>query len=200
MKMDKKISAKERLGMIFTAVFAVIIVLAFLYLPMKTQYVTGVAGNGDGKFAVCLSLRNSEHRHDLLFYNDKGKFVKRVTIKFRGSIAIGRIDEHLVVQTGNGYIKYVYDFNGNAVNDVTYSKQITPKYKLSSDNYTLSCEQDIWGNEHIFYTTDNNTIDVDINYDYYRSLKLGGVFWLLAIVLFFVFITWIRVRKKSMVE
>ncbi|MBP0956036.1 MAG: hypothetical protein J5997_01570 [Oscillospiraceae bacterium] len=186
--MGKNLSAKERLGMIFTAVF----VIGFLYLPMKTQYVTGVAGSGDGKFAVCLSLRNSEHRHDLLFYNDKGKLVKRVTIKFRGSIAIGSIDEHLVVQTGNGHIKYVYDFNGNAVNDVSYSKQITPKYKLSSDNYTLSYDQDIWGNEHIFYTTGNNTTDVDIHYDYYRNLKLGSVILLFLIVLF---ITWRQVRK-----
>lgn len=190
--MDKKMSAKERLGMIFTAVFAAIIVLVFLYLPMKTQYVTGVAGSGDGNFAVCLSLRNGENRHDLLFYNNKGKFVKRVTIKFRGSIAIGSIDEHLVVQTGNGYIKYVYDFNGNAVNDVSYSKQITPKYKLSSGNYTLSYDQDIWGNEHIFYTTGNNTTDVDIHYDYYRGLKLGSVILLFLIVLF---ITWRQVRK-----
>ncbi|MDY3791744.1 MAG: hypothetical protein SOZ56_04605 [Oscillospiraceae bacterium] len=198
--MSEKTSDKNKLGTILTALFIVMIGIAFLYLPMKTKYVTGVAGSGDGNFAVCLSLRNGENRHDLLFYNNKGQFVKRVTFNFRGSIAIGSIDEHLVVQANNKYIKYVYDFNGNAVNDVTYSKKITPKYKLSSDNYTISYEQDLWGNEHIFYTMGNNTIDVDIHYDYYRNLKLGSVILLFLIVLF---ITWrlvIKFRKEIIVE
>lgn len=95
-----------------------IIEIFLLILSMKQSYVTGVAGNGNGDFVVCLSLQNGSNKHDMLFYNNDGKLVRKETITNRGYITLGSYDNYLIIQK-DGSSKIFYDFRGFPVDNVS---------------------------------------------------------------------------------
>lgn len=162
-----------------------IIEIFFLILTMKQSFVTGVAGSEDGAFAVGFSLQNGMNRHDLLFYDSDGKFVRKVTITYRGHITLGSFDNYLIVQKTSS--KSFYDFRGFSVDNVAYSGGDIYKKKkdLISDNYTLKYDRDFWGTEHIYYTSGNDTEEIDLNYNYYRIQKLLKFIFVSMILLMF---------------
>jgi len=183
-------------------IFAILIMLVcFIFLPMKQQYVIGVAGNDKGDFVIGLSLRNKQNEHDLLFYNSDCNYIGKVRIKYRGGITIGCFDNYLIVQKNDSLKKSFYDFKGSVVNDVIYSgDHIRGKRNLFTDNYNLEYAQDFWGTEHIYYTSKNYTTDVDIDYSYYNGLKILNCLKFLTILSFLFVIGWMLYKKNEKIS
>lgn len=174
--------------------FLIIEIILFI-LSMQQSYVTGTAGNEDGDFAVGFSLQNGSNKHDLLFYSSDGEFVRKVTITHRGYITLGSFDNYLVVQESSSSNKHFYDFRGLPVDNAAYSGENLGENKdIISDNYTLKYKQDIWGIEHIYYASENNTAEIDINYGHYIMQKLlTFIFVSMILLLFFTK----RTKKKK---
>lgn len=162
-----------------------IIEIFFFVLSMQQSYVTGVAGNENGDFVVGFSLQNGSNKHDLLFYNNDSKLVRKVTITNRGYITLGSYDNYLIIQK-DGSSKIFYDFRGFPVDNAAYSGENLKEEKdIISDNYTLKYNQDFWGIEHIYYTSGNGTKEVDINYGHYIMQKLFTFIFVSMIFLLF---------------
>ena len=166
-----------------------------VYLPITTKYVIGIAGNTHGDFVIGLSLMNSENRHDLLFYNSECMLVNTITLYKRGGITIGNYNDYLAVQDGLGKTE-LYDFSGNKISEITYTEVLSPNFYYHNNNITINYKKDIWGNEKVFYNSNNCSIDVDFNYDFYKKTKLMKVIFQ-AIVVIVILLAYRLIKNKK---
>lgn len=173
----------------------IITLMLFVYLPITTKYVNGISGNTHGNFVIGLSLMNSENRHDLLFYNSECLLVNTITLYKRGGITIGNYNDYLAVQDGLGKTE-LYDFSGNKISEIKYTDVLSPKFYYHNEKFTLNYKKDIFGNEKVFYNSNNSSIEVDFNYDFYKKTKLMKVFFQ-AIVVIVILLAYRFVKRKN---
>ncbi|MBQ5312333.1 MAG: hypothetical protein ILP19_09915, partial [Oscillospiraceae bacterium] len=133
--------------------------------------------NSRGDLALLFSHRDDKGRHSIKFYDNSGMLLNEIVMNSVGGIRIKADYDLFIVSNVSNGSGYAFDRSGKQMHTIDYveADDVLPM-SIDSDSFTVTYSRDIFGDEHIVYSSDTVGMrELDTGYAQYRKLKMPRV-------------------------